>query len=348
MNQPGVPATGHLALDAHWLPYRLDVVLQRVLWIRMDAAQRANAAFLDDRALAPDAEGTWAPLGSWPALPGNATCDAIFHIGHCGSTLLSRVLGTWPEMQSLREPMALRTLAAQWRTRGADEAWLSAEALDDVFDATWSALSRAPGDGRTLVKATSSCNALIEPFLLRRPASRVVLLDMPLRPYLATLLKSPGSMTDALAAAPERLLDLHARGHGADLRLHALDPATQCAMGWLAERVRFDALAQAHPTRVLQVDFNALLADRATQLARIVAFLGLDPEHVERAMGDGAWSRYAKAETHAYDGDARDHDLALSLQRNGEAIARALAWTQTRVAGHSSLARVVTARDLDG
>ena len=348
MSEPGPRVASVLPFDVDWLPYRLDVALRRVLWVRMDAAQRERAAFLDDRALPADVEGTWAPLDAWPASMGDAPCDAIFHIGHCGSTLLSRVLGTWPGVQALREPMALRTLAAQWPGRGAMDAWLSTEALDRVFDATWSALSRTADGGRTLVKATSSCNALIAPLLMRRPTSRVVLLDMPLRAYLATLLKSPGSMGDALAAAPERLLDLRARGHGDDWALHALDPATQCAMGWLAERVRFDALHAAHPTRVLRVDFHALLADRAGQLARIADFLGLDLSQLDPALRDDAWGRYAKAESHAYDSNAREHDLALSVQRNSEAIGRARAWVDHEVARDPALQRVIAGALTDG
>lgn len=340
-------ADGRVALDAQWLPYKLDVVLRRVLWIRMDAASRARAAFLDDRALQADAEGMWAPLDTTPAAGAQTRCDAIFHIGHCGSTLLSRVLGTWPGMQALREPMVLRTLAQAWQTRGAIEARLSDTELDLVFDALWTALARAPDADRTAVKATSGCNALAMPLLTRRSGARVVLLDMPLRPYLATLLKSPASLGDALAAAPERLLDLHARGHGG-LALHALEPALQCAMGWLAERVRFDALARSHPTRVLRVDFHALLADRAGQLARIVEFLELDRAHLDAALTSEAWNRYAKAEAHAYTPGDRAHDLALSVQRNGPAIDRAMQWVAARVAADSRLQCAVSDAPMHG
>lgn len=348
MNAPALPSHAALALDAQWLPYKLDPVLRRVLWLRMDAARRAQAAFLDDRALTPDLEGVWAPLHAWPVLDASTRCDAIFHIGHCGSTLLSRVLGSWPGVQALREPMSLRTLADHWRTRDAIDARLAPEELDAVFDGLWSSFARAPDATRTVVKATSGCNSLIEPLLERRHDTRVVLLDMPLRPYLAALFKSPASQGDALAAAPERLLDLHRRGHGDALVLHALDPATQCAMGWLAERVRFDAIAQASSGRVLRVDFHALLADRARVLARIAGFLELAPTHLDAALAGDAWGRYAKADTHAYDAGDRAHDLTLSMQRNGEAITRATDWVEARVAADPGLQRVVSAAALHG
>ena len=112
-----------MEFDADWLPYKLDLVLQRVLWVRLPADARAAAAFLDDRALPAGVQGVWAPLDSLAGLPATPPADALLHIGHCGSTLLSRVIEAWPGVQALREPVPLRTLAAAWPTRGA--AWAS-------------------------------------------------------------------------------------------------------------------------------------------------------------------------------------------------------------------------------
>ncbi|MBB1060030.1 hypothetical protein [Marilutibacter spongiae] len=320
-------------IDApEYLPFRLDLVGQRMLWLRLDAAQRQDAAFLDERALPPRPEGGWLPLSAWlpeasvvPARP----ADAIAHIGHCGSTLLSRVLDTWPDVQALREPLPLRTLADAWPTRGQADARVSVPAAERLLRASWTAWSRPlPPAQRSVVKLTSSCNGLVEPVLRAFPAMRMVLLDMPLRPWLATLAKSPESMLDAAQAAPERLRLLQARGVGEGLALHAMSLPEQCAMGWLAERLRFRALAEAYSERVLRVDFEALLARPGEVLAEVAAHLGLDAQGLPAALASRHWGRYSKAQDHGYTREDRAHDLALALQRHGADIAKGERWVE--------------------
>ena len=335
--------------DPQFLPFKLDMVGRRILWLRLDAAQRREAAFLDDRALPPQAEGGWMPLDS--LLPtanttnASTVADAIFHIGHCGSTLLSRLLDTWPQVQGLREPLPLRTLAEAWHSLDRPESRLSPAEAPRLLQALWSRWSQplAP-HRRSVVKATSSCNALIEPLLSQQPTMRAILLDMPLRPYLATLLKSPGSVHDAAAAAAERLRNLHARGYGDGIALHGLTLPQQCAMGWLAERLRFGAIAQGeHGARVLRMDFEDLLADPERHLRRLAAHLQLDPAGVAEALASSAWGRYSKSQTHGYDRQDRFHDLDLATQRYGKEIAEGEAWVEAFVHRHPGLQDAVFA-----
>ncbi|UHQ23373.1 hypothetical protein LVB77_01265 [Lysobacter sp. 5GHs7-4] len=331
------------------LPFKLDLVGRRVLWLRLSAQQREEAAFLDDRAVPANAEGGWMPLASLPpaAASGARPADAIFHIGHCGSTLLSRVLGAWPEVQGLREPLPLRTLAEAWPLLGRPESRLSEPEAPELLRALWSQWSRALSPHtRSVVKATSGCNGLIAPLLERCADARAILLDMPLRPYLATLLKSPASVLDAASAAGERLCDLQARGHAAGVALHALSLPQQCAMGWLAERVRFAAHAQgAHAARVLRMDFETLLAQPEPSLQRAAAHLGLDPQGLPRALAAAAWGRYSKAQTHDYGRDDRAHDLALAMQRHADEIAQGQAWVDAIARREPALAAAIDAPD---
>lgn len=330
--------------DPAYLPFKLDLIGQRVLWLRLDDAQRRAAAFLDERALPPAPEGGWLPLQAWLKDAVQAPpADAIFHIGHCGSTLLARLLESWDEVQALREPLPLRTLAEAWPSRGQAEARLSVADAERLLAATWAACSRPlPPRQRSVVKATSSCNGLIEPLLQRHGTMRAVLLDMPLRPWLATLCKSPDSLIDAAAAAPERLRQLQALGLGDGLALHAMSLPVQCAMGWLAERLRFDALAAGESgARVLRVDFEALLDRPEETLGAIATHLALSPAGLPQALASPAWGRYSKAPTHGYGRDDRRHDLALAMQRHAEAIAEGEAWLRAfRIAHPGILDRV--------
>ena len=310
-----------------YLPFKLDLVGGRVLWLRLTAAQRRDAAFLDERALPRDAEAVWMPLKSLTEVgaaegPG---ANAIFHIGHCGSTLLSRLLDGWSGVQGLREPLPLRTLADAWPGLHQAQSRLAPLQAEQLLRALWMRWSQplSPGN-RTLVKATSSCNGLLGPLFAQVPQLRTVLLDQPLRPYLATLLKSPTSVLDAAQAAGERLIDLQSRGFAEGVALHALSLPTQCAMGWLAERVRFAALA-ADP-RVLRVDFESLLARPGATVHAVAAHLALDPAGVAAALESPGWGRYSKAQAHGYGRDDRAHDLALAIERHGPDIASGVAW----------------------
>ena len=334
--------------DPQFLPFKLDTVGRRILWLRLDAAQRREAAFLDDRALPPQAEGGWMPLDSLPTANTTSAfteADAIFHIGHCGSTLLSRLLESWPEVEGLREPLPLRTLADAWDSLLRPESRLSPTEATRLLQALWSRWSQtlAPHK-RSVVKATSSCNGLIEPLLSQQSTMRAILLDMPLRPYLTTLLKSPGSVHDAANAAAERLRNLHARGYGDGIALHGLTLPQQCAMGWLAERLRFSAIAQGeHGARVLRMDFEDLLADPERDLRRLAAHLQLDPAGVAEALASSAWGRYSKSQSHGYGREDRVHDLDLAAQRYGKEIAEGEAWVEAFVHRHPGLRDVVFA-----
>ncbi|WP_206861954.1 hypothetical protein [Lysobacter changpingensis] len=320
-----------VALDnAAFLPFKLDLIGRRVLWLRLDEAQRRDAAFLDDRAVPKNAEGGWASIDTLlsrragTAMPAHA----IFHIGHCGSTLLSRLIDTWPDVQGLREPLPLRTLAEAWPTLEEPASRLSPDQADDALDALWARWSQAlPPHSRSVVKATSSCNGLIAPLLSQQPHMRVVLMDMSLRPYLATLLKSPNSVFDAASAAGERLRYLQRHGVATHLALHQIPLHRQCALGWLAEQMRFDTLANGrHGERVIRVDFESLLDEPARELHRVAVHLGLDAARVDQAVASPAWGRYSKAQSHGYGREDRAHDLALSMQTHGADIEDAESW----------------------
>ena len=336
--------------DPQYLPFKLDTVGRRILWLRLDAAQRREAAFLDDRALPPQAEGGWLPLDSLPptANTTNASteADAIFHIGHCGSTLLSRLLDSWPQVQGLREPLPLRTLAEAWPFAGpagiATVAGRGAAAAAGAVVALVAAAGPAQaqrGQGDQQLQRTDRSIAFATVGRCARSCStcRCGL-------TCATLLKSPGSVHDAANAAAERLRDLHARGYRDGIALHGLTLPQQCAMGWLAERLRFGAIAQGkHGARVLRMDFEELLADPERELRRMAAHLQLDPAGVAEALASSAWGRYSKAQTHGYGREDRAHDLELATQRHGKEIAEGEAWVEAFVHRHPGLQDAVFA-----
>ena len=328
--------------DPAFMPFRLDAVGRRMLFVQLDRTQRAKAAFLDERVLAGNPQGGWVALETlppWTETP--ADCHFLFHIGHCGSTLLSQLLAEHPQTQVLREPLTLRTLAEHQVDAGLPQGRFSREAWQTLLHDTVGRLARplAP-DRRSVIKATSSCNGLVRPLLAAFPAARAIFMDMPLRPYLATLLKSPDSVRDAVTTAPARLAWLREQvGEDASLHLHRLTLPQQCAMVWLAEHARRKALQKsAEGDRVLHVDFERLLEAPESTLAAVAGHLGWDAAWVAAAKASSAWGRYSKAQQHGYSVEDRRHDLARSFGLHEQAIMDAEAFVSALRQRHPLLA----------
>jgi hypothetical protein len=96
-------------------PYVLDLPADGVLFTRLRKTDFETASFLDARLITPQTASRMLP---WPEVSAAIDaarlaerCGFIFHIGHVGSTLLSRLIGSHAAVFSLREPEILRTLA---------------------------------------------------------------------------------------------------------------------------------------------------------------------------------------------------------------------------------------------
>ena len=111
-------------------PQALDVARGLVLVVRMSERAYGAASFLDDRILGPGTEGAWFTLASAAraagAIAGPRPLHFIFHTGHVGSTLLSRLLDEAGTVLGLREPLPLRTLAEAQDVLGRPESLLAA------------------------------------------------------------------------------------------------------------------------------------------------------------------------------------------------------------------------------
>jgi len=108
------PGPDEIARDAAWLAQALDPSAGSVRFVAMDRDSYRAASFLDDRLLQQPVD---AQIVAWPAveaaMAGEMRTDArwIFHIGHVGSTLVSRLLGELEGVLGIREPRILRDLA---------------------------------------------------------------------------------------------------------------------------------------------------------------------------------------------------------------------------------------------
>src|SRR5947207_7812357 len=142
------PLAQALAGSPELFPAALDPASGAVTLLRLSRGDYEHAAFLDGR-IAAGKPGRQLPFTELARAVDEAgleeSCDFIFHMGHVGSTLLSRLLGKHPALFCLREPEILRTLTACEKSRR--DAYLS------TFLRLWSRTFEP--SARALIKTTS-------------------------------------------------------------------------------------------------------------------------------------------------------------------------------------------------
>jgi hypothetical protein len=335
-----------LAQHPTLFPYALDLERGLVLLVELDEQDYRNAAFLDERCMTESMQGGWLPwqtLGSrLPPLASAAPISWIFHVGHCGSTLISRLLGELPCFLALREPPVLRTLAEL--RRSADS-----PVIPELLSLTLNLLARTYRPEQTsLVKATSDCNNLVGPVLAHMTHSRGVLVYVSLATYLATMLRAEVLREDVVERHAARLADLE-QLLGEPIELgREVEPGKLAAVAWLASVARFAEAERAHGDRLLRLDFDAFLAAPLAGLERIVRFYGAEATaaELEELVCGPLMQRYSKDGRQPFDAARRAEELARSRSRHAAEIRAALEWASGFVRAWPPLARLVTSYPL--
>ncbi|MEA3034482.1 MAG: hypothetical protein QOH04_237 [Sphingomonadales bacterium] len=329
-----------------WFPQRYDAASDSVLLVERSEADFRAAAFLDERSLVPDAPSYVVP---WDTVAGAVPPDArrdiqyLFHIGHVGSTLISRLLGELPQVLALREPQILRDFTACL----AEGFWEPAS-IPARLDVLTSLLSRTfRPEQRTMAKATSFVSEIAADLI---PAgSRALLLYASPEHYVGNILGGPNSRQEMAATAAGRLERLHRRTGESRWSLAGLSEGETIAMAWACE---MSSLVQAGQRlgeeRVMWLDFDAFLAEPAAGLGRLAHFFGLDVAAAESLAGHPLMGRYSKAPEYEYDSALREEVLAEARREHGGAIADGLRWLE-RAAGESeAVARCLDAAEAAG
>jgi hypothetical protein len=329
-----------LAGSADIYPQKLDLGRSLVLFIELDAGTYRAASFLDDRILTPGTRGAWLRLGQVVAaaerIANPRPVHFIFHSGHVGSTLVSRLLDDTGVVLSLREPLPLRSLAE------------ANDAGDARFDPALGTFMRLWSRGYAsthscIVKATSTAGRVAVPVLERHAEARAIYLNLRADTYLATLLAGENSAIDLRGHGPGRMRRLRARC-GAPLgTVDELSPGELAGLGWLIESwSQLEALHRC-AGRVLAVDFDQLLAAIGETMGRIARHFSLpvDSEYVAEVERSPAIGRYSKAPEHEYTPRVRAEVLADSRRRNQEEIRRGIAWLEAMAKADPAVAAVV-------
>lgn len=320
--------------DPGLIAQNLDFARQAILFLKLDSQALNRASFLDDRILTPQSNGRWvqfSELAPWLAgAKAHRPLHFIFHAGHVGSTLLSRLLDDAGGVLGLREPLGLRVLADAFDALGAQDALVSGAQLETLLTWHLTLWSRGYSDTQHVVlKATSAAARLHERLLNAQPTARAVYLNLEAEPYLATLLAGENSPLDLRGLAGERFRRFaRLQPHPSPKPLHAMSLGEVAAMTWATERLTQRAAEAMFGARVLSIDFDALLRAPADTLRAVCGHLGIDaPESYFRGIPENPiLTRYSKAPEHAYTPALRAQILAQSRTHNGVEIGKGLAW----------------------
>jgi hypothetical protein len=326
---------------------KLELVRESFLVIELTEAAYRAASFLDDRILGPSTRGGWLPfdrvLEAAQGAVGLKPLHFIFHTGHVGSTLISRLLDETRAVLSLREPLPLRVLADAYDVLRHSESLLSPARFDELLTGQLRLWSRGYAATKcVVVKATSSA-ARLAPAILARNNIRAIYLNQGAESALATLLAGQNSLLDLRGHGPGRMRRLCERLGRRLAPLHELSPGELAAMSWLAESLcRHDVLA-GFPDQVIAVDFDAFLADVGGGMRRVLAQfeLPIDERELSALAASPVLTRYSKAPEHAY-GPAQRAELLDEARRGhrGE-IAKGLAWLAALAESHDVVAAVL-------
>jgi hypothetical protein len=220
-----------------------------------------------------------AALAEFDSAPGRDPCGLIFHMSRCGSTLLSRMLGTMPRTLVISEPEPLNAVLAAARA-GADEM-----ALAQIVRCLVRALGcRRFGEQRYVLK-TSSWNVRRWRLLHRAfPAAKIVFVQ-----------RAPAEVMSSLRADPPGWLQLRCN---APLAKTLLD--IQVATGAEPDADEFGAhgLAALLAAATEAADQGALIVDYrelpAAGWTRVAPFLGIDATAHDVALMQDESRYYAK------------------------------------------------------
>jgi hypothetical protein len=321
-------------------PLRIDLAPGHAHLVRMSEALYREASFLNDQLLDRAGPVRLAPLAELrdAAANLNGESDFIFHIGHVGSTLLSRVLGDHEQVFALREPAPLRTLAiAEALSPRREEAAAALQAWVPVLSRLHARVYR-PGQ-RSLVKATSLVSEIGPALLAQAPSAQAILMFAMPASYLPTMLYTPAARADARSMATLRLARLNRSFGGAGWAPPTASDGEVAALGWASEICALADIARRHPARVLWLDFDAFLGKPAAGLRRVLEKLhgAADDDVVEALAASAHFGRYSKAPEHAYDAALRRRILAEAWSLHRAEIDRGIAWLNAAAAVHPAL-----------
>jgi len=280
------------------------------IFVPMDRAAYQRSIFLDNR-ISPAADGSMRiPLAAIAHdIPAPQAASWIFHIAHCGSTLLARALDLVTGNLVLREPLALRQTAI---------------APDPTRLALTLAMTgkRYRADLPTLIKANVPVNFLL-PELARHapPSTRAILLFATLDDYLFAILRSDNHRDWVVRVTNQLAPHLGS--------LDGLSVAERAAALWRAQMQAFSEALATFPG-ALGLNAETFFNDPFPTLVAAAEHLRIDaaPAALREIVSGPLFMSYSKQPSIAFDNEARLARRNALIEELAADIAAAHAWIE--------------------
>lgn len=256
------------------------------IFVPMDRAAYRRSIFLDRRISPAEKRTIQVPAVSLNTNFPGLTTGWIFHVAHCGSTLLARGLDELSRTNLvLREPLALRQLAL---APDPGKLKLALKLLS----------KRYSGAGPTIIKANVPVNFLLEKIADADNQAPVILLYCGLSDYLLAILRSANHrawLRNVTSQLVEPLGDLS----------HLPDAELGAAL-WLTQMRRFAAtIAQMPFARSL--DAEHFFDNPCEMLGAAAKHFGMEINHaaIEAVVSGPLFTTYSKNPAQPFDNNAR-------------------------------------------
>jgi hypothetical protein len=332
--EPAV-AVEDIAGSPAWFP--LEAVGRAELrLVHLDEGAYQAASFLDQRIVSSGYPQRSCPLTEVESAAARLVPRAhyVFHTGHVGSTLISRLIGAHQNFFSLREPALLRALGAP---PAPDCTLPSLATLTALLGRTWRA------EQRSVVKVSSFLNELAEPLLAGADTPAAIFMYASPLAYLCGILAGPNSRAETRQLAPARLQRLWKRLGLTESSAAPQSEGEWIAMSWLCEMTTLQQAAGRFSSRVLWVNFDAFLREPRRGLQVMLDRLGVQAaaSDIEPLVSGPLMRQYSKAPEYAYDAALRREVLSSAEQEHPLEIRRGMAWLQQCAREHPPLAAVL-------
>jgi hypothetical protein len=278
---------------------------QAMVLAEMDRDAYNRSIFCDARiaSKAPPARAPIAPLldynAAHPTPPPNI--GYIFHVAHCGSTLLARALDVKSTNLVIREPMLLRQLGVQ---RSAQFGTPAPEDWRKRLDLATTMLNRRyVANGPVIVKANVPVNLIVDELMAPSPQQAAIAIYFSLEHYLQAILRSPNhrrwveSVSEELKDGIDGLV-----GPAAPNQTQAITAARL----WLAQMLTYDAALRKYPNAASLNAEDLFDTPREVTAASFRHFgQTVDEPELDAITSSELFSRYSKNPNVAFDNAAR-------------------------------------------
>lgn len=328
-------------------PQKIDLRSETALFIETDAQFYRSASFLDDRILSSEIRGFWASLSDLDQMPTQMKTNPahwVFHHGHCGSTLLTRLLDATPQVIALREPGILRTIAELQVDIDTPESIWRPETFEHrlaLFSKLFGRLN--PGNSAAVVKPSSFCNDLGIGILRQEPRAKALGIFTTLEDYIATILGGENTPLEMRALAPMRLRRLNKRLGPNDWRLFSLRAGECAAMCWASEMAALHEVAAMSGSRWRWIEFERLLTSPREVLAEVHSHLGVSvpAAQMEAMLAGPIMQQYSKAPEHHFDLQTRKELLTEYRLAHADEILSGKKWLEAAARKFPKLSALV-------